>query len=287
MQAMSRREPSPHPPLTITSAQNPRVKSLVALRKRGERKAAQVTLVDGYEELSLALESGVRPLTLYYCPALIREQARLALLDRVRALGAELVETSSQVFEKIAYRETPDGWLAVVPLVATDLGRLRVGTAPLILVCESVEKPGNLGAILRTADAAGADAVIAAPAITDWGNPNIIRASKGTVFSVPVAETGTEELIAWLRARDIAIVVTTPDTDLSYAALDLARGVAIVLGSEKHGVSDTWLACADARVRIPMFGRVNSLNVATAAALLTYEVLRQRGRLAGESRRAV
>jgi TrmH family RNA methyltransferase len=242
-----------------------------------------VTLVDGYEELTLALESGVRPLALYYCPALIREQERLALLDRMRGLGVELVEMSSQAFGKVAYRETPDGWLAVVPLVATDLSRLRLGAAPLILVCEAVEKPGNLGAILRTADAAAADAVIASPAITDWGNPNIIRASKGAIFSVPVAEASTEELIAWLRAHDIAIVVATPDTDLSYAAMDLTRGVAIVLGSEKHGVGATWLACADARVRIPMFGHVNSLNVATSAALLTYEVLRQRGRLTGES----
>lgn len=277
---MSRSDPDAQPVTRITSLQNPRVKALVALRKRGERQAARVTLVEGYEELSFALGCGVRPHAAYYSPDLIREPRQLALLRRLRERDVEVVELSGPVFAKAAYRETPDGWLAVVPSIATDLDRLRLGPTPLLLVCESVEKPGNLGAMLRTADAAGADAVIAASAITDWGNPNIIRASKGAIFGVPVAEAPTAEVIAWLRARGIAIVVTTPHTDRSYAATDLTRGVAIVLGSEKFGVTDAWLEAADARVRIPMFGNVNSLNVATSAALLTYEVLRQRGRLA-------
>ncbi len=284
---MSRSDSSPHLAHPITSLQNPRVKSLVALRKRSERESSHVTLVEGFDEFSFALESGVRPLSLYYCPGLIREKRELSLLGRMRGLGVELVEVSNQVFGRVAYRETPDGWLAVVPTISTDLSRLRLGATPLILICESVEKPGNLGAILRTADAAGVDAVIASSAVTDWGNPNIIRASKGAIFSVPVAEADTDELVEWLRAHDIAIVATTPKTDLSFAAMNLTRGVAIVLGSEKFGVSSTWLECADAKVHIPMFGRVNSLNVATSAALFTYEVLRQRGRLLGELRQAI
>ncbi len=236
-------------------------------------------LVEGYEELSMALDSGVRPLSLYYCPPLMADQAQLELLAKVEATGAEIVELGERAFERAAYREAPDGWLALVPAVSTDLRRLRLRADPLVLVCESVEKPGNLGAMLRTAEAAGVDAVIAAPAVTDWGNPNVVRASKGTIFSVPVAEAATAEVIEWLRAHGIAIVAATPESRSTFVAPDLRRGVAVAVGSEKHGLSRAWLEAADARVRIPMFGRVNSLNVATAAALVVYEALRQRGRL--------
>jgi TrmH family RNA methyltransferase len=236
-------------------------------------------LVEGYEELSLALESGARPLSLYYCPALIRDQAQLSLLATAEAAGAELIELGERAFERASYRDAPDGWLALMPAVPTSLERLRLRADPLVVVCESVEKPGNLGAILRTAEAAGVDAVVAAAAVTDWGNPNIVRASKGTVFSVPVAEAGTPELVEWLRGQGIAIIATTPDSESTFVTLDLTRGVAIAVGSEQHGLSPAWLDAADATAGIPMFGRVNSLNVATAAALVVYEALRQRGRL--------
>ncbi len=236
-------------------------------------------LVEGYEELSLALESGARPLSLYYCPALIRDQAQLSLLATAEAAGAELIELGERAFERASYRDAPDGWLALMPAVPTSLERLRLRADPLVVVCESVEKPGNLGAILRTAEAAGVDAVVAAAAVTDWGNPNIVRASKGTVFSVPVAEAGTQELVEWLRGQGIAIIATTPDSESTFVTLDLTRGAAIAVGSEKHGLSPAWLDAADATAGIPMFGRVNSLNVATTAALVVYEALRQRGRL--------
>jgi TrmH family RNA methyltransferase len=264
----------------LTSPANPRLKSLTALRRRRARDETGRTVVEGYEELSLALAAGARPEAIYFCPELFADDISPAeLFAAAAASGAgdtELVQLGRTAFEKVAYRESPDGWLAVVPAVACDLAALRVGPSPLLLICESVEKPGNLGAILRTADAAGVDAVIAAAPVTDWGNPNLVRASKGTVFAVPVASAGTDEVLHWLRERGIGIVVTTPHTDRAYTEVDLTGPTAIVVGAEKHGVSGAWLSAARDRVLIPMSGRVNSLNVATSAAILTYEALRQR-----------
>lgn len=257
------------------SASNPRVKQLVALRRRRTREHSGVTLIEGYDELSLALEAGVRPYTVYYSPDLVSDQQR-ALLQQAAANGAEVIRVSRAVFDKAAYRESPDGWLAVVPAIPADLAALKSGPRPLILVCEGVEKPGNLGAMLRSADAAGATGVIAAGPVTDWGNPNLIRASKGTVFSVPVASGSVEEVLGWLAEHDLPVVATTPDTDVLLTSADLAGPVAIAVGSEKYGLSAQFLAAAATWVKIPMFGQANSLNVATAAAIAMYEAVRQR-----------
>jgi TrmH family RNA methyltransferase len=264
--------------VVITSTQNPRVRGVLALRRRPERERAGQMLVEGRDELAIALASGARPVELYHCPELARVTDDL--LERAVAAGAQPVEVSRGVFERIAYRQAPDGWLAVLPAIPTGLERLSVPAGGIVLVCESVEKPGNLGAMLRTADAAGLDAVIASPAATDWGNPNVVRASKGALFAVPVAEAGRDELVAWLRARDLAIVTARPDAPTAFTAADLAGGVAIVVGAESRGLTGAWSRSADVDVRIPMFGAVNSLNVAASAALLVYEALRQRGRLA-------
>ena len=263
--------------LELTSASNPRVKELAGLRRRRSRDDAGLTLVEGHEELVLALDAGVRPRTLYYSPALVRPD-QLGTVRRVAGLGAEVVRLSRQVFAKVAYRQSPDGWLAVVPAVAGDLEHLVLGERPLVLVCEGIEKPGNLGAILRTADAAGVTAVIAAGPVTDWGNPNLVRASKGTVFSVPVAAGGSAEVLGWLAERSLPVVATTPDTDTLVAEADLTGPVAIALGSEHDGLSGPWLERAATRVKIPMFGRVDSLNVAASAAVVVYEAVRQRMR---------
>jgi TrmH family RNA methyltransferase len=260
----------------LTSVSNPRVKHLVGLRRRRQRDQSGLMLVEGYEELTLALAAGVVPVTLYYCPDLVRADSDLGTVTEVAALGSEVVQVSDRVFEKVAYRESPDGWLAVVHTVPTDLAALRVGGNPLTLVCESVEKPGNLGAMLRTADAVGVAAVVAARPITDWGNPNIVRASKGTVFSVPVAAADTSDVLAWTRERSMCVVAATPDTDTVFTDVDLTGPTVIAVGSEKHGLTDEFLESADVRVRIPMFGRANSLNVATSAAVILYEALRQR-----------
>jgi TrmH family RNA methyltransferase len=262
--------------LELTSVSNARVRTLVNLRRRRQRDQLGLMLVEGYEELSLALTAGAVPTTLYVCPDLVRDAGNLRTVDEVAALGTEIVMVNTRVFERIAYRESPDGWLAVVQTVPTDLAALRLGPNPLALVCESVEKPGNLGAMLRTADAVGADAVVAATPITDWGNPNIVRASKGTVFAVPVAAADSTDVLAWARAGGLRVVAATPDTDTVFTDVDLSGPTAIAVGSEKHGLSRTWLDSADVRVRIPMAGLANSLNVATSAAIILYEAHRQR-----------
>lgn len=260
----------------ITSPQNPRVKQAVALREHRERSRSGLMLVEGYEEISLALDASGSLLRLFYCPELLRDSAEEDLATRARNRGAEILQVSERVFARLAYREGPDGWLAVFHALDTRLDRLRLDLNPLLLVAESVEKPGNLGAMLRTADAAGVDAFISADPRTDLGNPNVVRASKGALFSVPVAQAETVDVVRWLREQHVVIVVATPEAADTYHELDLSGGVAIVVGTEKEGVSASWLDNSDYRASIPMTGRVNSLNVSIAAAVLVYEAVRQR-----------
>lgn len=267
---------------TITSPQNPRVKHVASLRDKRQREQDRLMVVEGYDELSMALACGACPLTVYYCPACVREPAQMALVTQARSAGVELVEVGERVFAKMAYRDGPDGWLGIFPLIQRSLPDLRLSPNPLLLVAEAVEKPGNLGAMLRTADAAGVDALISCDPNTDLGNPNVVRSSKGALFSVPVAEANTADTIAWLRDHGIAIVAASPDVQtphgvsIPYAEADLCGPIAIAVGAEKPGLSAVWLRAADLRVRIPMVGRVNSLNVATSAALLIYEAVKQR-----------
>lgn len=272
--------------LTITSAANPRLKGLLALRRRRTREETGQTLVEGYEEIGLALSAGVRPGTVYVCEELFSPSGRAGsqdighqtdLLTRLRDDRVEVVHLSRSAFEKVSYREGPDGLIAVVDRVGVTLADLRVdGPDHLSLISQGVEKPGNLGAMLRTADAAGVDAVVAADPVTDWGNPNVVRASKGTVFAVPAASATTAEALEWLAANDIRLVVTTPETDLLHTDVDYTGRVAIAVGSEKHGVDRALLDAATHRVRIPMFGLANSLNVSASAAIVLYEAVRQR-----------
>lgn len=265
--------------LHVTSASNPRLRAVLALRRRRAREAEGRTVVDGYEELALALDAGVVPDTVLHCPELMLDPERQsALVERARALGASTIRCSRAAFEKVAYREGPDGFLAVVPVAGTALDELVLPPDPLVLVCEGLEKPGNLGAVLRTADAAGVAAVVAADPVTDWGNPNVVRASKGTVFALPVASATTAEALAWLDANDVRLVVTTPETDLLHTDVDYTGRVAIAVGSEKYGADQTLLDAATHRVRIPMHGKANSLNVAASAAIVLYEAVRQRSR---------
>lgn len=271
--------------LHLTSPTNPRLKALVALRRRRARDEAGLTVVEGHEELALALAAGVAPQTLYVCPELYSPSgyagsqaigSQVEFVAAARAAGAEIVSVSRAAFEKVAYREGPDGLLGVLPAVDRPLSALRLPADPLVLLVEGVEKPGNLGAMLRTADAAGVDAVVAADPVTDWGNPNVIRASKGTVFVVPVATASTSTALEWLERRGVALVAATPHATLDYTDADLTAPVAIAVGAEDEGLSDRLLDAATVRVRVPMAGRVNSLNVSTTAAILLYEALRQR-----------
>jgi len=261
--------------MLITSTKNPRVKQIVALRERRERVRTGLTRVEGYEELSLALGSGVQPRTLYFCSDLIRAEQQ-SLVEQIHHAGAEVIEVSLPVFEKMAYREGPDGWLATFPSPERALADVRLSHPPFVVIGEAIEKPGNLGAIVRTADAAGVDAIVASAPLTDWGNPNVVRASKGALFTMQVAQASNDDTLSWLREHGMQIVVATPSATVRYTDVDLRVPVAIVVGTEKHGVSERWLHEADIAVQIPMFGKVNSLNVATATALLIYEVVRQR-----------
>jgi RNA methyltransferase, TrmH family len=188
----------------------------------------------------------------------------------------ELIACTPPVFEKMAYRERPEGLLAVGPQVRRTLGDLALPPHALVIVAEAIEKPGNLGTILRSADAAGVRAVIVCDRCTDLHNPNVVRASTGMIFSVPVVETTGAEALAFLRARGFSILAATPHTDKLHTDVDLTGDVALVMGTEQYGLSDTWMQAADLRVRIPMLGQADSLNVAAATTILLFEAVRQR-----------
>ncbi len=262
--------------MVITSLQNPKIKHALQLRERRQRKRDGLMLVEGYDEIALALSGGATLRTLFFCPHFFGDVAQDALLTRVGQSGAELIEASPRVFEKLAYRENPDGGLAIFPSIQCGLSDLRLSSNPLLIVVEAVEKPGNLGAILRSADAAGVDAVILCDPTVDLGNPNVLRPSRGALFTVPVAETSSAEALAWLRERQIQIVAATPEASALYTEANLRGPVAIVVGTEKEGLSAVWRQGADVAARIPMVGRVNSLNVASATTLFIFEAVRQR-----------
>lgn len=271
----------------ISSLSNPRVKHVVALNDKKQRDADGLMLIEGFDPLSMALECGVPVQTVFVCPALYKPAhnagAHSDLLARARARVPEMIETTQPVFEKMAYRDGPDGFLAIAPRPRFELDALtlRSAQAPLLLVAERVEKPGNLGAMLRTCDAAGVDAFVTVDPVADLTNPNVVRASQGTLFSVPVAQCTRQQLHDWLKQRGIRAVATTPNdiggkAPMPFTAFDFKQPCAILMGEEKYGLSDFWLKNADAAVKIPMFGRINSLNVATSAALVIYEAVRQR-----------
>ncbi len=263
-------------PLLIASLQNPRVKAVVGLRQRSDRDERGEMIIEGYRELKRAIENRHFPKTLFHCPALFMGTNEPALIESARQTGAEIVECTAPVFEKMSYRDRPEGLLAVAPQVRRSLDDLNLPDRPLIVVAEAIEKPGNLGTILRTADAAGVHAVIVCDRCTDINNPNVVRASIGTLFSLPVAEASSEATIAWLRERHIQILAATPHTDFEYYDVDLKGGTAIVVGTEQYGLSDRWMSQADLKVRIPMLGQADSLNVAAATTILLYEAVRQR-----------
>lgn len=261
--------------LRISSLQNPRVKAVVRLRERKERDLRGLMLIEGCDELALALDCGLCPVELYLHPE-GAERQEMILAERCAAIGSEVIEVSRPVLEKLAYREHPGALLAVAKTPRCRLDELTLSKEPLLLVAQSLEKPGNLGAILRSADAVGVDAVIVCDGRTDLFNPNVVRASKGTIFQVPVAATHSDELLPWLSERSIPIVAASPAGDRDFWQSNLRGALAIAVGAEREGLSDTWLEQAQSKVRIPMCGQVNSLNVAQAATLLLYESLRQR-----------
>jgi RNA methyltransferase, TrmH family len=260
----------------ITSLQNPKVKATVKLRKRSARDEAGLLLIEGYRELKRALDNNHHPTTLFTCADLFQGTNEPALIEQCRAAGAEILPCSEPVFRKMAYRERPEGLLALAPQVAIPLDQLQLPEHPLLLVAEHIEKPGNLGTMLRSADAAGVDAVIVCDRCTDIHNPNVVRASIGTLFALPVVDASSEAVSTWLRDHAIQVVAATPHTDQDYTHIDYRQSTAILVGAEQVGLSPYWMNRADVQVRIPMRGQCDSLNVAAAATILLFEAVRQR-----------
>ena len=262
----------------LTSLANPGVKAAAKLRQRRQRDRQRRFLIEGGREIAAAVEAGWPLETLYYCPELTADRGVDDLLQRCRTRGVACHATNAAVFGKLAYRETGDGLLAVAPTRELGLAGLpapEAGEPPLYLVAAGIEKPGNLGAMLRTASAAGASGLIVADAVADVFNPNVIRASLGALFRLPVAQAEGEAARGWLQARDIRLLAASPAAATSYHRMDWRGKTAIVIGSEAEGLTADWLAGADA-VRIPLAGGVDSLNAAIAASVLLFEACRQR-----------
>lgn len=260
----------------ISSLQNPRIKNAVKLRQRSHRDDSGQMLIEGAREITLALENGHIPLEIYYCTTLLKNDEQKKLLDQCIALKITPFECSIPVFEKISYRENPGGLLAVAPVISNGLESFSPPEQALVIVAESIEKPGNLGSILRTADAAGAHAVIVCDHCTDINNPNVVRASLGTIFALPVIESSSEEALSWLKKNNLQTIAAVPDAELKYTSADLSAATAIIVGSEQSGLSRIWLDNTDLQVGIPMLGQADSLNVSVSTAILVYETLRQR-----------
>jgi TrmH family RNA methyltransferase len=268
----------------IVSPGNPRIKAAAALRDRGARSAAGLTLVDGARELRRALDAGVEVVEAFVVEARLAGPDARAALDGLLAHGVDVVPVSDAALSRLAFGDRNEGLVAVIRVAPLGLDDLVVRPDPLVAVIEDVEKPGNVGAVLRSADGAGADAVIAAAAGTDLANPNVIRASAGTVFSVRTAAAEPAAVIDWLRERAIRIVAARVDGATLYTDVDLTGPLAIVLGSEAEGLSDAWRAPDIAGIRLPMHGVADSLNVSVSAAILLYEARRQRDQRAAAQR---
>jgi RNA methyltransferase, TrmH family len=262
----------------LASPSNPRIKSVARLRDRRERESTGLTLVDGAREVRRALDAGVEVVEAFVCEPLLAGEDARAALDALAVRHVQVTTTTEAAFSKLAFGDRAEGLVAVVRPPSLRLADLRLPADPLVVVVEGVEKPGNVGAALRSADGAGADALIAASPRTDLANPNVIRASAGTIFSVPLAAGPSDDVLAWLRERQIRIVAARVDADRVYTDADLTGPLALVLGSETGGLTAAWRADEIEAVRLPMHGVADSLNVSVSAAILLYEARRQRDR---------
>jgi RNA methyltransferase, TrmH family len=259
----------------IESARNPRIRAAAALRDRRERERAGLTLVDGVRELERAMDGGVEVVELFvtdHAPA-----PADAIAERCARSGTPVARVASNALARLAYGERSEGLVGVVRTPPTGLERLHLSPAPLVVVLDGVEKPGNVGASLRSADAAGVDALIVADPGTDLFNPNVIRASLGTIFTVPTAAGDGPSVRAWLREHGLRMVAARVDAPGIHVFTDLTGPLAIILGSEAHGLGPGWIAADVSSVRLPMMGTADSLNVSVAGAILLYEARRQRG----------
>ncbi len=260
----------------ITSAQNQRIKNFAHLQKARERKVQNVFIVEGEKEYCRAIEYDYQFTAIFVCFDVIPEPYFRTISANVSA-DAEVFPVSKEVFEKIAYREGSGGIIALTRPKSHSLSDLKLPEKPLLLVLEAVEKPGNLGALLRTADAAGIDAVVVCDPQTDIYNPNVVRSSIGCLFSVPLAVCNSQEAISWMKQKGISIYCTYLKAAVPYTEVDFTRASAIVMGTEADGITDLWVDSADQNIIIPMQGSADSMNVSTAAAVVVFEACRQRG----------
>lgn len=259
-------EPHTNP---ITSVQNPRIKKLLDLQqKSAERRRTGLFVVEGQRELQHCIKADYKIESVFHCD-------EIAPLPPLHA-ATETVPVSRYVYEKIAYRDSTEGIVAVVKDRQLQLADLQLSSNPLVMVLERVEKPGNLGAVLRSADAAGVDAVIVCDPLTDLHNPNLIRASVGAAFTVPTVACTSEECIRFLKERGIRILTAQLQDSFLYYSTDMRQPTALVMGTESTGLTQVWRNAADAHIRIPMLGQLDSLNVSVSAAILLFEAVRQR-----------
>lgn len=259
----------------ITSTGNPRIKYLLKLiSKASVRRKDGLFSLEGKREVKRAVQQGYETMSVFCCPDIIPPDE---LASIVPVSGENMITwVSKHVYSRIAYRGESGGVVAVLKQKDHRLDQLTLGKNPLLLVLETVEKPGNLGAIMRTADAAGIDAVIVCDPSTDIYNPNVIRSSTGALFSVPVAVAGSEEVISYLRSKGVSIFSASLEGSIPYTQADFRQSSAIVLGTEAHGLTEIWTASSDQNIIIPMRGSIDSLNVSITAAVMTFEAIRQR-----------
>ncbi len=256
----------------INSVSNQKIKDLVKLQKAGERRAQGVFIIDGAREIDLARKAGVEILELFYSPELVKKEVK----DFFGLETSKITELSKIVFQKVCYKENPDGYLALGSYKKISLEQIKLSQKPLVMVLESVEKPGNLGAIVRTACAVGTDVIILNESQTDIYNPNVIRASEGLIFNQPIVIASVSETVSWLAKNKILSYAAATTGKNNYTKEKFNLPVALVLGSEAKRLSEKWLKEANQLIKIPMKKGIDSLNVSVAAAILLYEALRQR-----------
>ena len=273
---------SPHlmEELYIQSRQNDQVKNLVKLRERKYRERQSRCLIEGLREISHALTAGLEITHLYYCSDFFPSDLHATFIaENKNADKFQVIGMSPDAFTKASHREGPDGLIAIAMQQGNVLADLLLDETPLLLVLEGIEKPGNLGAILRSADGAGVDAVILVDCVLDLYNPNAIRSSQGLLFALPIVSTDRDTLTNWLDVKNIVGCATTPGSKKLHWEVDYKQGLALYMGSESDGLSDYWLEKATHKIRIPMAGQADSLNVAAAAAVCLYEARRQRAKI--------
>ncbi len=264
----------------ITSSKNEKIKKIIKLKDKNKRDKYFLFLIEGYREILRAIEANVEIESLFICPSLFLKNNENKLIEKISSNKIPIYECLQDIFRKISYRDRPDGLLAIAKQFNNDFDNLKTiiknKKNPFLIVLEAIEKPGNLGTILRTADAAGVDAVIVANPITDIFNPNVVRSSIGTLFTVPIFVTESKKILNFIKENKIAIISTTPTSKTIYTDINLNKPIAIVFGTEQLGLSRIWMENSDTLIKIPMLGKADSLNVAAAATILLYETVRQR-----------